>query len=431
MPADLLDDLVSPRVGVVQAVTRHPPSPGEPPMVHLAGATLANFGYRRLAASERMGGGKGLTAAAARAGAIGEAVERYCGYQPDPRRVFAAPWAEVEGAAVRPPELVLYSDSQYERPDWPHPRWSEDLTLNWARGVELPSGAPVAAPAGLVWLAADGAPHLAPTTSNGLAAGPDLAAAVLGGLCEVMERDAFLTTWMNRLPAVEVDLLPVGGAVAAIARHYARSGVELRAFLLPSDLPAATVMAVALDDDPGRPAQLVGLGCHPDPAVALTKAVLELCQGRPAELARFRDQPPAGRLRAYDDVRTLEDHSAFAALPERREEFAFLWSSGRRVPAADLPDRSAGDAAGDLDRIVAALAGAGLRVVAVDLTLPDVRQCGVHVARVFVPGLQPMHFGAGQERLGGSRLFELPAALGLAGRVRTEADLNTCPHPLA
>ena len=431
MPADLLDDLVSPRVGVIQAVTPHPHAAGEPPMVHLAGATLAHFGYRRLSPTERVGGGKGLTTAAARAGAIGEAVERYCGYQPDPRRVFSAAWADVEGAAIRPPELVLYSDSQYERPGWPYLRWSEDVTVGWTRGVELPSGAPVAVPAGLTWLSAGVAPHFAPTTSNGLAAGPDRAAAVLGGLCEVMERDAFLTTWMNRLPAVEIDLSPAGGAVAAIARHYARTGVNLRAFLLPSDLPAATVMALALDDDPGRPAQVVGLGCHPDTTMALTRAVLELCQTRPGEMARFRDRPSAGRLRSYGDVRTLEDHSGFAALPERREEFAFLWSSGRRVQAEDLPDRSTGDPAADLDRCVAALAGAGLRVVAVDLTLPDVRQCGVHVARVFVPGLQPIHFGSGQERLGGSRLFELPARLGLDDRARTEADLNPCPHPLA
>lgn len=44
---------------------------------------------------------------------------------------------------------------------------------------------------------------------------------------------------------------------------------------------------------------------------------------------------------------------------------------------------------------MAALAAGGLRVVAVDLTLPDVRQCDLHVARVLVPGLRPIHFGFG------------------------------------
>ena len=45
--------------------------------------------------------------------------------------------------------------------------------------------------------------------------------------------------------------------------------------------------------------------------------------------------------------------------------------------------------------------------------------------------LQPMHFGAGQERLGGRRPFEMPRLLGRARRDLEEAELNRCPHPLA
>jgi ribosomal protein S12 methylthiotransferase accessory factor len=51
--------------------------------------------------------------------------------------------------------------------------------------------------------------------------------------------------------------------------------------------------------------------------------------------------------------------------------------------------------------------------------------------RVLATGLQPIHFGWGQERLGGRRLFELPFRLGFAPGPRGEADLNPCPHPLA
>jgi ribosomal protein S12 methylthiotransferase accessory factor len=242
-----------------------------------------------------------------------------------------------------------------------------------------------------------------------------------------MERDAFLVTWMNRLPAAEIDLPTAGPAMAAITAHFARRGVGLRAFLLPSDLPASIVLAVSFDDDPDRPAQVVGLGCHLDPATAALKAVLELVAGR--RVGRSRAHP--SRPGRYDDVVTLEDHAAFAAQPERRPEFAFLWSSGRHISLADRSHPADGDAAAQLDHCVAALATAGLRAIAVDLTLPDIRECGLVVVRVFVPGLQPMHFGAGAERRGGTRLFELPMTLGLADRPRSEADLNPCPHPLA
>jgi ribosomal protein S12 methylthiotransferase accessory factor len=55
----------------------------------------------------------------------------------------------------------------------------------------------------------------------------------------------------------------------------------------------------------------------------------------------------------------------------------------------------------------------------------------VHVVRVIVPELQPVHFGHGLERLGGDRLFTLPQRLGFGDGRRSESDLNPCPHPLA
>jgi ribosomal protein S12 methylthiotransferase accessory factor len=70
-------------------------------------------------------------------------------------------------------------------------------------------------------------------------------------------------------------------------------------------------------------------------------------------------------------------------------------------------------------------------VAYVDLTLPDIASVSLYAVRVLASGLQPIHFGHGYERLGGSRLFELAMELGLDNRVRTPADLNPCPHPLA
>jgi len=130
-------------------------------------------------------------------------------------------------------------------------------------------------------------------------------------------------------------------------------------------------------------------------------------------------------------VRTLEDHPAFLALPERRGEFAFLWGRSETVRLHELPNPSAGDVDRDLDACARALEGRGHRVAYVDLTTDDVAPFGIHVVRALAAGLVPIHFGWGQERLGGRRLFELPQRLGLADGPRVESDLNPCPHPLA
>ena len=427
-------ELVSPKCGVITRLAAQSRGAEEPAPPYLYTATLANFDFRVADGGERVGAGKGGTEREAMASAVGEAIERYCGYHWAPERTFVSRMHDVPSPVITPAECVLYSDQQYRSEGWRYARWREDGEVTWITGKELPSGTAIALPASLVFLSYP-VPRpedfFAPSSSNGLAAGPTLERAVLGGLCELIERDALLITWLNRLPALEIELGESGETAATLFRHYARMGINVRAFSLATDLPITVVLAISLDDEPSRPAQVVGMGCHPDPTIALTKALYELCQGRPAEAARFAKKPPGGRLVRFEDVQTLDDHSAFGSLREHREQFAFLWSAERSTRIDALPNPSTGSAGDDLANLTQALARNGHRVAYVDLTLPDVGPYGFHVVRVIATELQPVHFGHGQERLGGRRLFELPVRLGFATAPRTDADLNRCPHPLA
>jgi len=434
MMNERLNELVSPRVGLIREIGPQGRGADEPMPPFLYTATLSNFDFRVASRSDRMAAGKGMTREEAIASAIGEATERYCAYHWDPERTFLAKSTDIATRCITPQECVLYCDRQYSTFEWPHPRWSPERELAWINGVDVVDGDVVALPASLVYLVFPPPrieDYFAPSTSNGLAAGPTLERAVLGGLCELMERDAMLITWMNRLPAVELKFADDPSICGRIYRHYAHFGVNVRAFVMPTDLPSTTVMAISFEEDPARPANVVGLGCHPDPQVALLKALFELCQGRPAEASRFQTKPPQGRLNNYDDVHTLDDHSAFMSQADRRHEFAFLWQTGETKRVEDLPNWSNGGAAADLARCSAELAAKGHRPAYAELTTPDLVEYGVHVVRVIVPGLQPVHFGNGQERLGGERLFKLPQQLGFIDGVRTETDLNPCPHPLA
>jgi ribosomal protein S12 methylthiotransferase accessory factor len=429
-----LDELVSPRVGLIREIAPQGRGADEPMPPYLYTATLSNFDFRVATKVDRIAAGKGRTPQEAIASAIGEAAERYSAYHWDPRRTYISKLGDLKCGSITPRSCVLYSERQYAAGDLQYAQWTPEKELAWIDGVDVVDGSPVALPASLVYLVFP-PPRLedyfAPSTSNGLAAGDSPASAILGGLCELMERDAMLITWLNRLPAVEIKFDHSPDLVGRIYRHYAHFGVNVRAFLMPSDLPAATVMAVSFEDDPERPANVIGLGCHPDPNIALLKALFEMCQGRPAEATRFRTKPPGGRLNNYEDVHALEDHSSFMSQLNRRGEFAFLWQTREEKRVDELPNRSAGDAAQDLAYCAGELAANGHRPAFVELTTPDLVDYGMHVVRVIVPELQPVHFGYGQERLGGERLFKLPQQLGFTESVRSETDLNPCPHPLA
>ena len=424
-------ELVSPRVGVVRSLSRVPRGVDEPSPPILYHAQLSHFDFRRGKLLERSAFGKGFSEDEAMGSALGEAIERYCAHHADTRAIRGAKAAALDTPFLSPAECVLYSEPQYARKSFPYARWDEQTETSWLPGVEFPGNTDVLLPAALVYMNYSGPnndEYFCPSTSNGMAAGPDLDSAVLAGLCELVERDGFLIHWMNRLTAPEVEF--AGGTAGAIREYYARFGVEVRVFDLSTDVPAAVMMAVALTRRDRGPAAVVGLGCHPSPEKALVKALGEVCQVRPGEVKRFLETDPAKLPQLPEAVKTLEDHSGYFFSPERLPELAFLLDNGRRRRLEEMPDRSQGSLCADLHNLVAGLRGAGCRVAFVDVTSPDIQPYPVRAVRTFATGLQPIHFGYGEEHLGGRRLFEAPRRLGYGGGRRSESELNPCPHPL-
>jgi ribosomal protein S12 methylthiotransferase accessory factor len=441
MPADGLErqvaqlrELVSPRVGIIRDLLRIPRSDDEPVPPILYRATLSNFDFKTASADERGAAGKGLTETEAVAGAIGEAIEHYCASHPPIEPMQRAKASAVDSDAVRPADCVLFSAAQYATPGFPYRPLSEDTEIDWLPVTDLASGRTVPAPATLIHLNPRlRAPEesLCPPTSNGLAAGPDLPSAIVSGLCELAERDGFLVHWLNRLPAPDLLLPDNDPVISGIVMHYRRFGIETHIFDISTDLPMYAMMALTLDHGGNGPAAVFALGCHLDPRRAAVKSLFEMCQVRPGVARSFAAIESGQRLAGYQEISSLEDHSNYFADPAHLPEIDFLLAAGPRRNLADLPNRSLGSAEADLPVCVAGLTAAGHRAVFADLTTADLRDYPIRVVRTIAPDLQPMHFGYGQERLGGRRLFELPRRLGYATTLRSAADLNPCPHPLA
>ena len=369
-------ELVSDRVGIIKSLSWPARGADEPTPPWVCCATLSHFDFRKAGASDRVAGGKAPTASEAMAGAIGEAIEHYCAAHFDEDRTRRAAWTAINQSAIAPREFVLYSDSQYARRDFPYHRWAPDDEIRWMPACELPGDSPVLVPASLVYLVGQTVrpeEFFCVTTSSGLAAGTDLKTAVLSGLYELIERDGFLIHWMTRLPAPELEFEGSLGMAGSIRSHYARFGVKVRVFNVSTNLPAYVMMAIAMDNG-GGPAVLVGLGCHLDPGLALLKSLMEVCQIRPGQVQRFREKPPGTCLKKYEDVRTLDDHSDFAAMPEHVGEFDFLLANGRCQKLEDLPVRATGAVHSDLATCVEALARLGHRTLYADVTTEDVAE---------------------------------------------------------
>jgi len=406
---------VDDETGVGRAVIPVPCPADEPEPPHVALAFLTNTQFRddwdALPPGERTATGKGWTAEAARHAALGEALERYCAMLPPAPETFrVASLAALDELAIGPDAFGLYHPTQYADGSVPYAPVTDGTVLHWVEGRSLTHNRPVLVPASLVYLLPLDA--FCQQTSNGLAAGRTDAAAALRALCEVIERDAFLFTWLTARPAPLLDLTQAGEAVAHIARHYAARGVTLTAHDLTCTTGAPVILARAHDERGRPPIDLIGLGCDPDPRRAVERAVLEAVQGR---RARWDELAAAG---APDVIKTHSDHARWYALTDRSAAFAFLGARPGPLPAS--VGKADDDAAALVATIVATLARAGHEAVIVDITTPDVRAAGMTVVRALVAGLLPIHFGIGQERLGSARLAGYPVT-----------RLNRTPHPLA
>jgi ribosomal protein S12 methylthiotransferase accessory factor len=124
-----------------------------------------------------------------------------------------------------------------------------------------------------------------------------------------------------------------------------------------------------------------GSGCHPDRAVALTRALTEAAQIRLTHIVGIRDDLPPSH---YEESL---DQKIGAALLDAISQA----SEPRRF--CDIPDYSSDDLMLDVAWELERLSAAGLdQVVAVDLTRPDF---GIPVVRLVVPGLEWEWRGAG------------------------------------
>ncbi len=425
-------DLVSPHTGIIRALDRFTKPYTEFDFPVLWQAELANFQLRQQQDDLRYGVGRGMTDEQAIFGAVGEAIERYCGGVVDYGQLIVSSYEELGNRAVPSSVFSPFCYQQYSDPNFPFLAFDPTAQTSWINALSLSNNQQVLVPAFLVyldWNSDQPGDHILPVTSNGMASGPSLEFAAYRGLCELIERDAFIITWLNRLPAVRISFDYRPGIETEIARHYARFGIELVAFDLTTDIKVPVVMAMLIDHSGKSPAVSTGLGCHLDGATAFHKAIFEVCQARFGDIERMKTAAGAN-LHQYSDVQNLDDHNAFFYTTARLGELDFLFHHDRCCQVEDLPSDESGSEMEKLQSVIRRLHSVGSQAYLVEITTPDIASLGFSVVRTLASELVPIYFGYGQEPLGTRRLFEVPQRLGYGGG-RTKNDLNPCPHPMA
>ena len=216
--------------------------------------------------------------------------------------------------------------------------------------------------------------------------------------------------WFNRIPRPQVDIASFDDPYLLEVQTYHRSlGRDLYVLdiTIELDIPCFVALSRQLE---GPPNWVLGLGCHLDAPIALSRAITEANQILPMAVPEILDE--AMHYTAGNKERASWTQTA---LPE---DHPYLVPHPRLAPktAADYPACSSDDLLTDLETCVRRARQDGMQVLFVDQTHPDI---GVPVVRMIVLGAY--HFWC---RFEGEELYKKPVEAGWCSTPKQEAAMN-------
>lgn len=444
--------IVSPRTGIVRDVRRVQHGPDFPATLITFNADVADMRRVRDWHNDPLASGTSWSdPAAARAAALGEAIERYCGNWIDSaREVRFGSWEQLvrEGLrALDPERIVLFSDKQYQAKGFPFAPLTRRSPLHWVLGHSITRDEPIWVPGCLVYVRwpetnRNGEPrHVYPVLA-GIAAGASFEDAVVSGLEEVIERDATMVWWHNAHP------LPQVAVPDEILNVWADSTGVLKPSLIYIENEFELPVLAGVVHDTERGYFNIGFACRTEGHAAALKALAEGLILH--ETSRSLDTP--GRLENAANKGTIAVHNLKPWRRDRRYLDAYrrdfhdvldlmcqgqVYLDPRAVERVapwtqSLPQRSFAEVprAGErtLQNYRQRVEARGYEIVAVDVTSPDAALAGYSAVRVIVPGLVT-NFPAAFPHWGKRRIQDAAVRLGWRRQPLAEEELNPFPLP--
>ena len=397
-----------------------PLSAADPPNVHHASvADTGDWGRaqeQEVGLLRSAGGGVGRRPETAEISAIAESLERYAA------SVVALDTAV--GSTLPPSVLValddwtLHSSTQRESPFFPDPEaYPDDPTYTPAYALRDNSEHWV--PAGLMALRRD---FGSLATSSGLAAHFSPSLALLRAIQELVERDAYVVTWLHGLagrrravPQLEQEVAPLGGTVIAydITPAYSPHPVACVAGSLPLR---------------GRSRNSLGVACRSNWNDAVEKAYLEFVQGTMFVGHQLARVPELEALQP-ETCTGFDEHAVYWSVHDDQWWGLPLHAESGTTESPPPEDHARPEAAEphlgsirELETLGLALDRAGIRVFYRRLPTAGLDQLGLHVVRALSPDLVPLHHNHNWPFLGGT-------ARDLGNRFPDRATHTTFPNP--
>ena len=323
--------------------------------------------------------------------AMGEALERY-------------------GAGVYRESSFTYATTQ-DRDDviapdafvQPTPICSPSQELPWVPAVDVSTEAPWLVPAEVVVFPPPSR-HIRPAITTGLSIDSTATGAVLGGLLEVIERDAAMLAWYSAYEPLGIDV--ADHTFDRLTRLAAVERLRVSVTVITQDIDVP-IIAAAVHRDDEWPRFAMGSAASLDPVDATIGATQEALQNWT-------------ELNAMGHELATEEEPRIAGYADDPREASQFVDPEITVPASQLTSPVPDTPEMQVEHLASLAGAAGLTCLAASITPRDMRALGFEAVRVVIPEAQPLFTGSAYF---GERARTVPSAMGYRARPDRE------PHP--
>lgn len=319
--------------------------------------------------------------------------------------------------AIDPREIIRFHPNQYRSTKFPFGKFCETTKYGWTKGIDLDGKEFYVLADHVYFPYFPETPYYCYSNSSGCAAHPDKQTAIEIGTLELVERDAFVNSYLCKLdmPIVSENTLPF----SIQKRIQDLQSVGFRVWVVDHSLdlaPVAFVMAQNMEFHFTTCASCSSF----DVEYAVSHALTEV---EASVLHRLQSGGP-DKIKPSDVV-WPNDHGRLYGQRQYFQKADFLFGSQREVSFQEIGNCSAHTWAGLLDRF----RSAGWKHLVVPLELSDDYggNGNLNIARAIVPGIVQMTFGYRQEPAGMMRIYDIAKRFG-KGEM-SYRQLTKFPHP--
>ena len=370
--------------------------------------------------------------------AVGEGLERFCLCIYREKNLLLSAYNQISKKALNPLSFAGISPSQ--RNANLRLKIDENSIFRWVEGFSLYNNKKVLIPAQLVYIGYkyhEKEPIIQQQISTGAAAAPFFNEALYRGICEAVERDSFMIAYLNKLslPIIDLDIIDDENLQKLLKDFKERYNLELYVIDITTDISLPSMMAIIIDRTGVGHSIHIGNSTNLNIKDAILGAVSEVVRGRISfQGTKFSESPLKERMGALksdpNKITTFTDRLLFWALPEMLGGIDFFFKGPKKRFSQEELSKYQDTPSGEKLKIVLNLLKQNnIDIYGVDITLPQIREEGIFIAKVVSPQLQPLYLNEAIKHSWGERLFKMPVKLGYREKPLSENELNNLPHP--